>query len=260
MDTVPARPYQLEMELVDDLREGEVIVAQCPKEPLCALWGGLLSNAAVGHRGAGVVTDGGARDYAEIMALRFPVFCRGLSPYDSMGRMEATARDAPITCGGVAVSPGDLIFADVDGVVVAPRLVAHEAIALAWEKVQGENRVREELRAALEAQWQANVAATGGGHAAAHPPEWACNGPWPAPGGFPHPPFQWDEERRFRLRCELDALYFHLYGVDRDDVEYILEQFPIVKRKDEARWGEYRTKRVVMEEYDAMVGSLGVER
>ena len=70
--------------------------------------------------------------------------------------------------------------------------------------------------------------------------------------GYDGPPFVWDEERRFLLRCELDAAYFHLYGIARDDVDYIMETFPIVKRKDEAAHGEYRTKRVILEMYDAM--------
>ena len=65
-------------------------------------------------------------------------------------------------------------------------------------------------------------------------------------------PFVWDDQRRFLMRCELDALYFHLYGIDRADVDYIMETFPIVKRKDEAAHGEYRTKRVILEFYDQM--------
>jgi hypothetical protein len=77
------------------------------------------------------------------------------------------------------------------------------------------------------------------------------------------PPFRWDEERRFLLRCELDAAFFHLYlgpedewrrqpetptrafPTPRDAVAYIMDTFPIVKRKDEAAHGEYRTKRVI---------------
>ena len=70
--------------------------------------------------------------------------------------------------------------------------------------------------------------------------------------GHVPPPFRWDEQRRFLLRCELDAAYFHLYGIARDDVDYIMETFPIVKRKDVAAHGEYRTKRVILEIYDAM--------
>jgi hypothetical protein len=73
--------------------------------------------------------------------------------------------------------------------------------------------------------------------------------------GYDGPPFVWDEDRRFLLRCELDALYFHLYGIARDDVDYIMETFPIVKRKDEAAHGEYRTKRVILELYDEMAGT-----
>src|SRR5690606_30970080 len=65
-------------------------------------------------------------------------------------------------------------------------------------------------------------------------------------------PFVWDEERRFILRCELDALYFHLYQIGRDDVDYIMETFPIVKRKDEAAHGAYRTKDTILSMYDEM--------
>jgi len=70
--------------------------------------------------------------------------------------------------------------------------------------------------------------------------------------GYAGPPFRWDEERRFLLCCELDAASFPLYGIARDDVDYILETFPIVRRRDEAAYGEYRTRRVILEAYDAM--------
>jgi N-6 DNA Methylase len=70
------------------------------------------------------------------------------------------------------------------------------------------------------------------------------------------PPFIWDEERRTLLRAELDAAYFHLYGIERDDVKYILDTFPIVRRKDEAAFGEYRTKRQILEIYDAMAKAI----
>jgi hypothetical protein len=70
------------------------------------------------------------------------------------------------------------------------------------------------------------------------------------------PPFRWDEDRRFLLRCELDAAYFHLYGIARDDVDYILETFPIVKRKDLKAHGEYRTRRVILEIYDEMAAAM----
>ena len=74
--------------------------------------------------------------------------------------------------------------------------------------------------------------------------------------GYDGPPFVWDVERRFLLRSELDAAFFHLYGVERDDVDYIMEQFPIVRRNDVKRLGEYRTKRVILEIYDAMAAAM----
>ncbi len=144
---IPDKPYQLEMELIDDLKEGQILVAQCNMTQPSAFWGGLLTNAALGHKAAGIVTDGASRDYNEIVESGFPVFCDGLSPYDSMGRLDGRERDTPVNCGGIRICPGDLIFADVDGVVVVPQEIADEAIAKAWEKVQAESKVREELRA-----------------------------------------------------------------------------------------------------------------
>ena len=70
--------------------------------------------------------------------------------------------------------------------------------------------------------------------------------------GYEGAPFVWDGERRFLMRCELDALYFHLYGIGREDVDYIMETFPIVKKKDIAAQGEFRSKRVILEMYDEM--------
>jgi len=69
-------------------------------------------------------------------------------------------------------------------------------------------------------------------------------------------PFRWCDERRMELRAELDAAFLQLYGIDRSDAEYVLETFPIVKRKDEAKYGEYRTKRLILEVYDRMAEAI----
>jgi hypothetical protein len=68
--------------------------------------------------------------------------------------------------------------------------------------------------------------------------------------GYFGPPFRWDPEERAYLMAELDAIVAHLYGVTRDELDYILETFPIVKRKDIAEYGEYRTKGIILENYD----------
>jgi hypothetical protein len=65
-------------------------------------------------------------------------------------------------------------------------------------------------------------------------------------------PFRWDEGRRFAIRAELDSAFFHLYGIERDDVGYIMETFPVVKRRDVERYGSFHTKELILKVYDAM--------
>ena len=69
------------------------------------------------------------------------------------------------------------------------------------------------------------------------------------------PPFIWDPERRFQIRCEIDAAFFHLYGISREDAAYILDTFPVIARSEAREHGEYRTKRVVLEIYDALAAA-----
>ncbi len=144
---VPEKPYLIEMEAIDALQQGQVLVSACNSPTLSAAWGGLLTSGAMGRKAVGVVTDGGARDYNEVVELGFPTFCAGLTPYDSMGRMDAVERGEPVVCAGIRVRPGDLVYADVDGVVVVPQEAVDEVVERAWEKVQGESKVREELKA-----------------------------------------------------------------------------------------------------------------
>lgn len=70
--------------------------------------------------------------------------------------------------------------------------------------------------------------------------------------GYDGPPFRWIEARRELIRAELDAVFFHIYGTAREDVVYILDTFTIVSRRDEAAHGEYRTKRLILQCYDAL--------
>ncbi|MDA8373606.1 MAG: N-6 DNA methylase [Actinomycetota bacterium] len=74
--------------------------------------------------------------------------------------------------------------------------------------------------------------------------------------GYEGPPFRWDTERRQLLRAEIDAAFFHLYGVEQVGVDYIMDTFSIVRRKDEADFGEYRTKRLILERYDEMTEAI----
>lgn len=78
--------------------------------------------------------------------------------------------------------------------------------------------------------------------------------------GYEGPPFHWVTERRFLLRCELDAAFFYLYGLSRDDADYVMETFPILRRSDERTYGCFRTKQVILDIYEEMTRAARSER
>ena len=143
-------PYALEIKLIDSLKPGDLPVFACGKSGRIGPWGGLLSTASAVRGAAGAVMDGLVRDIREIRAMKFPVFHAGIGPLDSKGRGHMVAMDVPVSCGGVEVRPGDLVFGDVDGVVVIPAEISGEVIAKALEKINGENRTRDELEQGLK--------------------------------------------------------------------------------------------------------------
>ena len=140
-------PYEVEIALVDDLHPGDVVVLACngPTERI-APWGELLSTASVARGAAGCVTDGLVRDVRQIRAMGFPVFHGGIGPLDTKGRARMVERDRRVECGGVSIESGDIVFGDVDGVVVIPRVHEQAVLAKALEKVTGENNTRDALR------------------------------------------------------------------------------------------------------------------
>ncbi|MGQ0577358.1 MAG: RraA family protein [Betaproteobacteria bacterium] len=140
-------PYEVEIALVDDLKVGDVPVLACngPTQRI-APWGELLSTAAQARGAAGCITDGLVRDVRQIREMRFAVFHGGIGPLDTKGRARMVQRDVPVECAGVKVLSGDILFGDVDGVVVIPQERAAEILAKAREKVAAEGRTRDELR------------------------------------------------------------------------------------------------------------------
>jgi regulator of RNase E activity RraA len=142
---VPDDPYGVEIEAVDSLLPGEVAVIGTQKSQRNAPWGELLSTAAKARGARGAVVDGLIRDVRKIEAIDFPVFAAGVKPVDSMGRGIVTAYNVPVDCGEVLVHPGDLVFADYDGVVVIPGKMAEQVIAIAKQKVEREDGSRAEL-------------------------------------------------------------------------------------------------------------------
>ena len=137
--------YEKEIDLVDDLRPGDVAVFACSGNLRIAPWGELLSTAAHARGAVGCVTDGLVRDVRAIREMRFPVFSGGIGPLDTRHRGMMMEADVPARIGGVKVKSGDLIFGDVDGLVVLPKEIAADVVAKASDKVAAENMTRDEL-------------------------------------------------------------------------------------------------------------------
>ncbi len=141
-------PYELEMDLIDSLRPGEIAVLACDgPTDWVAPWGELLSTAARARGAAGCVTDGLVRDVARIRAMKFPVFHGGIGPLDTRNRAEMREKDTPVMIAGVTVQPGDWILGDVDGVVIIPAADADRVFAAALAKIEAEDTTRAELEA-----------------------------------------------------------------------------------------------------------------
>jgi regulator of RNase E activity RraA len=134
-----------EIALVDSLLPDDVVVACTNRSTRTGFWGELLSTAARARGARGAVMDGYVRDVRRIVQMEFPVFAAGMRPVDSRGRSVIMECDVPVECAGVAVKPGDIIFGDIDGVVVIPEEVAVEVVSAALDRVRKEDASREEL-------------------------------------------------------------------------------------------------------------------
>jgi len=116
--------------------------------------GGLMGTAMAARNFSGAVIDGGVRDVAYLQKIGFPVFALGIVPSTSIHHYRFAGANIPVVCDGVAVSAGDFIVADADGVVVVPRAKAAEVLAIAQDmdfKEHSMYAVIEKLKSIVEA-------------------------------------------------------------------------------------------------------------
>lgn len=144
-DYIDGDPYGLEIEAMDSLKPGDVIVHSTDCRGTNAPWGELMSIVAKRNGAVGCVCDSQVRDCARIIEMEFPVYYAGIRPLDSKGRGRVMAYDVPVRCGEVLVAPRSLVFADFDGIVVVPSEVEQDVLRLVHEKVSKENMSRLEL-------------------------------------------------------------------------------------------------------------------
>lgn len=143
---VVEQPYTNQIAAIDALSPDDVMVIATGGNDEIAVWGELFSNAAMARGARGMITDGCHRDTRMIQDLGFPVFSRGSRPVDISGRGTVISHGRPIEVAGVRVEPGDVVFAEIDGIAVIPQAVADEVVARAFEKVAKEDGAREDLR------------------------------------------------------------------------------------------------------------------
>ena len=135
------QPFGLLFQALDQLRPHEVYVATgCA--PQFALWGGLMTTRAQHLKAAGAVLDGYSRDTPEVLASGLPVFSLGGYAQDQGPRGKVVDYRVAVEINGVRIAPGDIVFGDLDGVLVIPRHAEAEAIRRALEKASTENQVR----------------------------------------------------------------------------------------------------------------------
>jgi len=145
------QPYELELAAVDSCQPDDVLIAAAGGSMRSGLWGELLSTAARRSGCVGAIVDGAVRDVAKMTKMGFPIWARGTCLYDSKDRNRVIDIDVPVEIDGVRIAPGDLVVADIDGVVVVPREVEADVIRRAWEKVNAENTVRDAIAGGMSA-------------------------------------------------------------------------------------------------------------
>ena len=145
-----AKPFGLMLDALDDLQPHEIYLCTGGSSRY-ACWGELMSTRAIHCGAAGAVIHGYSRDTRGILALGFPTFSFGRYAQDQGPRGKVVDFRVPVEIEGVRIVPGDIVFADLDGVCVIPQDAAPDVFAAAFDKVRAENTVRQALEDGMTA-------------------------------------------------------------------------------------------------------------
>lgn len=142
------KPFGLLTDSLDQLQPGEVYIAS-GGNMRSAYWGEILTATAKQRQASGAVINGYHRDTPQVLEQNWPVFSRGRFAQDSSVRTKVVDFRCPIEINSVWIKPGDIVFADLDGVVIIPQDIEDEVIGLALEKARAEKKVRQDIEAGM---------------------------------------------------------------------------------------------------------------
>lgn len=139
-------PRYRQMDMLEAIFPGCVLVMEPGDENRAAHWGELMSTTAMANGATGAVIAGGLRDSPQILELGFPVFRRYHSPLTAVYRYDIAAIGEPIRIGGIPIAPGDWILGDIDGVLIIPAAALDDVVEKALSVKDREDIVRAELK------------------------------------------------------------------------------------------------------------------
>lgn len=140
-------PYEKAIEAMDMMQAGQLLLATGTSRLDTGIFGELSATRIRRKGGVGAVINGFSRDGRKILDMNFPLFCQGISPLDTTGRVRVVDYGVPVKLGDTEVCSGQILFADYDGLVVIPAEAEEEVIDKALERAEVETRVRQELEA-----------------------------------------------------------------------------------------------------------------
>lgn len=138
-------PYDLVIRYIDAMSTGTILVTTGTEHLETGIMGELTATALRVNGCRGAIVNGYTRDARKLIKMGYPVFAWGSSPIDTTGRVRVVETNIPVTIGGITILPGDMVFADMDGIIAIPKAIETEVVKKVIERISTENTVRKEL-------------------------------------------------------------------------------------------------------------------
>lgn len=151
-DPTLAGELELRVKMLEEIRPNHVCVWNANGDDGASHWGGVMTQASAKRGCRGAIIDGGIRDTKDILSQNFPIWSRYRTSNGSLSRAKMTGYQVPITVGGVLIKPGDVVFADIDGVIVIPRKLAVPVLQRAEQIERNEGEIKEWVEAGLSTE------------------------------------------------------------------------------------------------------------